>query len=69
MTKKVTKKQIRADELFVMGLSKMCPDLRRQVLEGKTKLRKTQIKKLGKCSEIKDSSIHSIAQVPKIIHL
>jgi hypothetical protein len=69
MTKKATNRRIRADELFVIGLSKMCPDLRRQVLEGKIKLQKTQIKKLGKCSEIKNSSIHSIAQVLKIINL
>jgi hypothetical protein len=58
MTKKATNRRIRADELFVMSLSKMCPDLRRQVLEGKIKLQKTQIKKLG--NVLKSKTVPSI---------
>lgn len=68
MNKKISKRQMSADELFVVGLSKMCSDLRRQVLEGKISLQKTQIKKLGKVASVENNSVCSIAQLLKIIN-
>lgn len=69
MNEKVIKRQISADELFVVGLSKMCSDLRRQVLEGGIILQKIQIKKLGKVPGVENNSVCSIAQLLKIINL
>jgi hypothetical protein len=64
----VSNRQRKADEEYVKGFFLLSRDLREDILKGRFRVRKTDIKKLGKIEGIKDGSIESIDQIQSMIN-
>jgi hypothetical protein len=66
--KKITKRQIYADEAYVKGLFKLSRDLREDLFRGRYKVRKNDLKKVGRNDSIKEGSINTITQLTTLIN-
>ncbi len=64
----VSNRQRKADEEYVKGFFLLSRDLREDILRGRFRVRKTDIKKLGKIEGIRDGSIESIEQIQSMIN-
>jgi hypothetical protein len=59
----VSNRQIKADQEFAKGIDKLSWELRKDILDARILVKKTDIKKLGKIEAIKDGSIKTIEQI------
>ena len=64
---KVNEKTIRRDAEFAKGLNKLSPELRQDVLAGKTKVNKSDIVKLAKVNTGETQSLSSSDEITKTI--
>ena len=63
----VSKRQIKADELFGKGLDKLSQNLRKDFLIGRIRIRKNDIKKLAN-DKIPDGSIDDVEFLKQLIN-